>query len=197
MKKLSSIAILVFAVLLTGANSPAQATISASKRALIKELNEVTGAKEATDQILESFISAQEQESAKTLETIFSVDKVSSEEEKKEMLRKAKVSYDRVMNKFRDYFSTELNLGSAMDEISYTIYDKYFTEDELKDLIVFYKSPTGKKAMTVTPKIFADSMTLFSEKYGTKIQEFAKKTLDSEMTELKKELNPPSSKPQK
>ena len=38
------------------------------------------------------------------------------------------------------------------------IYDRYFTDGELKDLIAFYQSPLGRKLLLVTPQIMQDSM---------------------------------------
>ncbi|MFA5059573.1 MAG: DUF2059 domain-containing protein [Candidatus Omnitrophota bacterium] len=38
------------------------------------------------------------------------------------------------------------------------VYDKYFTEDELKGLIAFYQSPLGKKLLRTTPMIMQDGM---------------------------------------
>jgi hypothetical protein len=42
------------------------------------------------------------------------------------------------------------------------LYDKYFTEQEIDEILNFYKSPAGKKIIEETPKItkelFADLM---------------------------------------
>ncbi len=37
------------------------------------------------------------------------------------------------------------------------IYSQYFTDSELKELTLFYKSPLGRKLLEVTPKIMQDS----------------------------------------
>ena len=195
MKKLSSIFFASLVFTLAAGSLTAQQTVSASKRALIKELNEVTGAKESTDQMFDTMLALQETDSAKMLESLVNNDQTMTAEQKNEVLQKSKESSARLMKKFREYFTTELNLSAAIDDISYMLYDKYFTDDELKDLIAFYRSPTGKKAMAVMPKLFADTMSMFSDKYMPKMLEFVKKTVDAEMTELKKELEPPAPKP--
>jgi uncharacterized protein len=38
------------------------------------------------------------------------------------------------------------------------IYDKYYTEEDLENLIVFYKSPTGRKVTSIMPTMVAESM---------------------------------------
>jgi hypothetical protein len=195
--KLSSITLFILTLVFGVTGAVAQATISPTKKALITELNTVTGAKQSADEMLESMISVQELQGTKMLESMINDDSTFSAEEKKEILQKSKETSDRMLKRMRDYFSTEFKLGEAMDEISYTLYDKYFTEEELRDLIAFYKSPTGKKTMSIMPKLFADSMALFSEKYAPALQDFVKKAVDAEITQLKKDTLPPKPKPQK
>ncbi len=38
------------------------------------------------------------------------------------------------------------------------IYAKYFTDQELKELIVFYKSPVGAKNLALTPRLMTEVM---------------------------------------
>ena len=39
------------------------------------------------------------------------------------------------------------------------LYDKYFTNDEIKGMIQFYESPVGQKAVQVLPAIMQEGMT--------------------------------------
>ena len=49
------------------------------------------------------------------------------------------------------------------------LYDKYFSQDEIDDLLVFYKSPSGKKHSELIPKIQHDLQLIIQEKYKTEI----------------------------
>ncbi len=40
------------------------------------------------------------------------------------------------------------------------IYAKYFTADELRAMLAFYRSPAGRKALAVMPQVIADSVKL-------------------------------------
>ena len=62
------------------------------------------------------------------------------------------------------------------------IYDKHFTQSEIKDLIAFYESSTGKKMIEKTPEISKDLMESMMSKYLPEFQEKMKARLD----ELKK-----------
>lgn len=37
------------------------------------------------------------------------------------------------------------------------IYDRYYTEEDLKELVTFYKGPVGQKAISVTPQIMQEA----------------------------------------
>lgn len=50
-----------------------------------------------------------------------------------------------------------LNLDEVLNRLV-PVYDKYFSEEEIKVLTSFYKSPVGKKLIKVTPALMEDSM---------------------------------------
>ncbi|MBV9956060.1 MAG: DUF2059 domain-containing protein [Pseudolabrys sp.] len=61
-----------------------------------------------------------------------------------------------------------------------TLYASHFTEEELKQLLVFYKSPLGKKVVTEEPKAAEQSMGF--------AQTWAVKFSDEVLTKLRDEL---------
>jgi uncharacterized protein len=51
------------------------------------------------------------------------------------------------------------------------LYQKYFTESEIKDLIRFYKSPVGQKMTATTPELQKEMMTIVMTKYLPKLKD--------------------------
>ncbi|SHE93459.1 hypothetical protein SAMN04487965_0981 [Microbulbifer donghaiensis] len=45
-----------------------------------------------------------------------------------------------------------------LDEMTIPLYDKYYTHQEIKDLIIFFKTPTGKKYASVLTPMMQDIM---------------------------------------
>lgn len=137
--------------------------ISAEKRALIKELLTVTNARATSEAVLNSIMDQQQQQVAKLIsETLLKRDGHSppaDEALRKKTLESAQRSGDR----FRQLVKQQVDFAKLMEDISYSVYDKHFTEGELRDLITFYQSPTGRKSITVMPQLFADSMQKSSE----------------------------------
>ncbi|WP_158970725.1 DUF2059 domain-containing protein [Paraglaciecola sp. L3A3] len=52
-----------------------------------------------------------------------------------------------------------------VNNMSYDIYHKYFSLSELKEMVAFYKTETGKKVAAVLPKITQESMQA-SQQHG-------------------------------
>jgi hypothetical protein len=46
----------------------------------------------------------------------------------------------------------------SLQELIYPIYHKYLTLEEIKELVRFYKTPLGKKAISVMPKMTQEAM---------------------------------------
>jgi uncharacterized protein len=72
-----------------------------------------------------------------------------------------------------------------INEDMVTLYDKYFTQNEINDLISFYKSPTGQKFIKVTPDIQKEIMTAMYQKYMPEMQKSLKAKTD-EMKNIEK-----------
>jgi hypothetical protein len=62
-----------------------------------------------------------------------------------------------VPQSFWDEFLKDVNPQSLV-ELIIPIYDKYLTHDEIKDIIKFYESPSGRKLIQVLPQITNESM---------------------------------------
>lgn len=51
------------------------------------------------------------------------------------------------------------NLGSLMDQLV-LLMDRTYTEQEVKDILAFYKTPTGQKAISAMPTIMNESQVI-------------------------------------
>ena len=60
-------------------------------------------------------------------------------------------------NQVWDEFSKELNVDDLID-LTVPIYEKYYTENEIEQLIKFYKTPLGRKVTENLPMITQESM---------------------------------------
>ncbi|WP_298650157.1 DUF2059 domain-containing protein [uncultured Proteiniphilum sp.] len=91
-------------------------------------------------------------------------------------------SREEIIEKSMDFIMTEMTAitKKMIDEDLPTVYEKFFTHGEIKDLIQFYESPTGKKLLEITPEMSVEIMSLLTTKYMP--------TLNQKMKELMSEL---------
>lgn len=89
------------------------------------------------------------------------------------MLPSLKAMAPDVDAKFWDDFMAEVHPEELMDLVV-PIYDKYYTHDEIRELIAFYESPLGKKMVDRMPAIMQESMAA-GQAWG---RELAQKVID-------------------
>jgi hypothetical protein len=113
-------------------SAQAGARIDAVKEKEIRSLLELIGARDA---IQDAASSATEQYRQKVLETSANNDRVQV-----------------LTNAYLAEFQKKFDADSVTNQLV-GIYDKHFTEDEIKDLLEFYGSPLGQKVAAEMPKI--------------------------------------------
>lgn len=57
-----------------------------------------------------------------------------------------------------------------LNEDMAAMYDKYYTEKDIKDLVAFYKSPAGKKMVKISPDLNKEMMMILMTKYLPELQ---------------------------
>jgi uncharacterized protein len=120
------------------ANAPVAASISASKRLKIDELMELSGGKKVMSDFMKELSDPARRSSAPMLPNEF---------------------WDRLLKEAKP---------EQMIEMLVPIYDKYYTEPDLDELLVFYKTPLGKKLLDVGPKVMMESV-LAGQEWGQKL----------------------------
>ena len=81
--------------------------------------------------------------------------------------------YPQVPAEFWNEFKKEMKTDDLIN-LMVPIYKKYYTHDEIKDLIKFYKTPIGQKTISVMPSVTQDAMAA-GQTWG---QEIAMKVLE-------------------
>ena len=76
-------------------------------------------------------------------------------------------------DKIIDFYQKYIGWSVIKNDIA-NIYAKHFTKEELNDLLKFYQSPTGKKAIKEMPSIMMESRELGMKKVATHMGELQK-----------------------
>ena len=178
-----------------GGVASAQEAVSAEKLALIREYLQVAGGSKSANERTDMMLSFQEAESAKMAASMIEMDDKLSPSDKAAAKKMTVEISQRTMKRTREFFSKEVDMEKMVEEIIIPIYDKHFSETELRDLIAFYKTPTGRKSTELMPELMKTAMTGFSEKLTPKLQEFFKRMAEEEYAVVRKELLDAAKKP--
>ena len=125
-----------------------------TKQESIKQLFKLMKTDSLYDKMMESIVPTIMQQSSKD----------ASDPEAAATMKKAIDAMKPIMNKM-------------LNEDMVAIYDKYFTESEIKVYIAFYKSPSGQKFVNVTPAMQTDIMNIMMQKYMGEIQKAVMDTM--------------------
>jgi uncharacterized protein len=106
----------------------------------------------------------------------------------KDALLQANLNYQKDLNEVAVIVAHKLagrekEIGDGMANA----YASDFTEQELKDLVTFYKSPLGQKLLTTEPKAIQQSMA-FMQQWGQSFAEIINGEFRAEMRKRGKEI---------
>ncbi|PYS00459.1 MAG: hypothetical protein DMG16_15455 [Acidobacteria bacterium] len=90
----------------------------------------------------------------------------------------------KILARFSEIMAQEFRKLDFTD-ISRELYDKYFTNDEIKGLIAFYETPVGRKAVQALPRLTAEAM-IRGQELGQQASQKAFQRLIEEFPDLQK-----------
>lgn len=82
-----------------------------------------------------------------------------------------KAQFPQVPQVFWNEFSAGVTADQLINRLM-PIYDKYLTDEDIKQLIAFYRTPVGKKIISVSPQIASDSLNI-GQQYGKEVAQRA------------------------
>lgn len=159
-----------------------------TKRKLIAELIEVTGALTG----IEGEFKKGMEDQKRMMEGLFPdelvPDDTLSEAERKERREKRFVETNRIFDRMVDRIEKEVDFKGFAEKSLYNIYDKHYTEQDLRELIAFYQTPIGKKVVAVSPLIESETLKAFEAELLPSLLKIIKEIMDIETKELREKL---------
>jgi uncharacterized protein len=196
MKKAISLAALSLAAAFALASAAAAQTpppppppahvIKPEKRALIRELFIAMEADKMAQQVMDVMLGQMEPHLTRTLARSVPDGARLSAAEREQFQKRMAESTARMWRRLRELLPQRAPFSEVMEQIYFPLYDKHFTESELKDLAAFYKSPTGKKFISVVPQLTQESMAMIGELMMPKIAALVNEVVEEEVKNLKK-----------
>lgn len=132
--------------------------IPPAKWQLIQQLVELTQSSQLLDQMLDGLFGSNSDSLLEQMLVQSPRYQSATEEERQEMLAQSR----RMQARMYELMIEEVNLVEITRNIEVYLYNKYYTEEDLENLLVFYQTPTGQKLIETLPKMAEDSIDLSS-----------------------------------
>jgi uncharacterized protein len=165
---------------------PPAHVIQPEKRALIKELLELTEISKLAAQVMDTMMAQMDTQIPQIINQTMLDDANLGLVERERLKQMIAESTARFSKRFRELLPQRINFGQLMEELYYPLYDKHFTEAELKDLVAFHKSPIGRKFTQVTPQLMQEAMAESDRLLTPKILALLREITEEEEKNLKK-----------
>lgn len=185
MLKARSKILFVCALVILCSNVPlvARQEISSEKKNLISEFRKLTGG-----DVVNRSINFSADSLHKLFSSMVEEDKEITEAQRVELQKSATEAAVRTDKTVRDFLNDNSQISALEEEVIFKIYDRAFTENELKELIGFYKSPTGQKALAFSRSLSRLVQNDFGEVMRAKISGLLQPKIQMESEQLKQKI---------
>ncbi len=180
----SALLIFLFANFSFAQQTSTETKISPEKQALIKEYFEITGGRDAVNKSLDAVFANLNNTLPMIISANIEQNSNLTAAQKADLQKSMPEMVARMGKRFQEELNRELDFAKVVEEVNYPLLDKFFTVAELKDLIAFYKSPTGQKAISLQPQIYTEATTRLNAVLIPSMQKVMKKVTDEETAEM-------------
>lgn len=108
--------------------------------------------------------------------------------QKLELKKSALEGGARLDKQVKDFFSDQVKMAPISEEVIFQIYDRTFSESELRELVAFYQTTAGKKALEFLPSLSSQYQKAISEVLLPLLQNFIRPKIKSETEQLKQKV---------
>ena len=140
--------------------SKSEAEVTESKQEMIRELLTIVGivgmAEQMRDQQSVVELMRMQPSYHEMMEWATSEQPDLSEEDRQLLLARLD-DFDAFAERFRALFNERLNFSTIIETVYPPLYDKYFSEEELRQMVTFYRTPVGRKSIEVMPSLMQEA----------------------------------------
>ena len=173
---------IVFLVLI-GISAAAQQPAMTEKQNLVTKFRKLTGANNVNLEINVSF-----EDVKKDLIGTVDNDMELTDAQKQELKKSAIEAYDRLDKQLKEFLADRPMTTTISENAIYQVYDQTFSESELRELIAFYNTALGQKALQFLRTLSTQVQKSFQSLLFPKIQEFITPKIKTEGDQLKQKI---------
>ncbi len=97
--------------------------------------------------------------------------------------------YGRVSQRLREEVPQRIQYEEKVGALYLGAYDRYFTQDEIRDLLVFFKSPVGRKFVGLPTYVAEIMKTGVTQEFEEQVRTATREIVAEEMNGLERRAN--------
>jgi hypothetical protein len=136
-------------------SAPAETT--ESKKALIRELLQLSGGGASAEQVGRVFLAEIHAVYGSMIDEVMASEGDLTPEQESE-LRAHLADFDRFALAFSERFPQRIDLDRILEDVYLPLYDRHFDEAELRVIVEFYRTPAGRKTVAVMPALMQEGL---------------------------------------
>jgi hypothetical protein len=148
----------VFGTALTLLSAPSTGEVPKTKRRLIRELLEMSGSDQLAGQMSLAILADIQETYPQMMEFVISEHAELDDIEKTRLAAELE-SFDDFAVKFRARFDERMKISEVVDAVYIPLYDEYFTKEDLEQMVAFYSTPVGQKAISRMPVLMQEALS--------------------------------------
>jgi hypothetical protein len=152
---------------------------SESKRQLMLALFELTGGEHATDRLVAVLLAQLERNQEAMIEQGIAGTSGLSPEAQAEL--RAQLAGTRgFLAKLRARLFEQIDFQQLVQRVVMPSYDRHFDEQDLREMVAFYRTPAGRKAVAILPQIAQETIQAVAEAVEPRILGLAEEIIAEE-----------------
>lgn len=161
-----------------------QQAISESKEKLITEMVLVTKLNDQFGKMMDAMLAEMDRSYPISFKAAVDADTNLTPEQKTSLKESVNTRYLSFSKRFQEKLTTSVDYPAYIREAVYPLYDRFYSEAELRDLIAFYRTTTGQKLVETMPDLLAASTKASNEILVPKLIPIIQQLLQEDLESL-------------
>lgn len=82
-------------------------------------------------------------------------------------------AFERRTKRFNELVNEQLHLDEAIEQVFIPMFDKHFTDEEIRQMLVYFKSPVGQKSLDLLPQMSVEAAMTLNKQLVPKLKEIS------------------------
>ncbi len=185
-QRIVTIATAIAVAIVLGVSLPAvdsRAEITQEKHKLIKEFMSLYGVENIADQMSYTVLTDIRRGYPSLVEYAVN-EQENISDENRERLATNLADFEACSVEFHDRFASSMGFPDVSNEVFFPLFDQHFSEQDLNQILAFYRTAVGRKTLQIMPEVIQQGMVNLNEIVQSRVGFLIRDIFDAERARL-------------